>query len=212
MRNAKLYRIAGILSLVTIGYNLIEGVVSTLYGASDETLALFGFGVDSFVEVLSGVGVFHMIWRMKKNPIDKRDQFEVFALRITGFAFYILVVGLILGSILTVIFKAQPQTTMVGIIISSISIITMYFLYKTKLKVGRELQSQPIVSDANCTKTCFYLSFILLGSSVIYHFFNIPFIDTVGSLGIAYYAYREGREAFEKARSKSLSCGDQCCE
>ncbi len=61
----KLYRRAWILSIITIGYNIIEGTVSTFFGAEDETLALFGFGVDSFVEVISGVCIAHMIWRMQ---------------------------------------------------------------------------------------------------------------------------------------------------
>ncbi len=77
-----------ILSYVTIGYNVIEGIVSTFFGASDETLALFGFGLDSFVEVLSGVGIAHMIYRMKRNPVKERDNFEITALKITGTALY----------------------------------------------------------------------------------------------------------------------------
>ena len=141
---------AWILSLITIGYNLIEGVVSTFFGASDETLALFGFGVDSFVEVLSGIGIAHMIIRMKKHPIASRDQFEISALKITGTSFYILVAGLIIGAVLSVIYQSNPETTLVGIIISTISILTMYILYRQKLKVGKELNSEPIISDANC--------------------------------------------------------------
>jgi len=70
----KLYRRAWVLSFITIGYNIVEGVVATLFGAEDETLALFGFGVDSFVEVISGVGIAHMIWRLQKNPSNLLSQ------------------------------------------------------------------------------------------------------------------------------------------
>ena len=55
------------LSILTIGYNLLEGLISVYFGISDETLALLGFGVDSFVEVISGFGVAHMIWRMRRR-------------------------------------------------------------------------------------------------------------------------------------------------
>ena len=65
-----------------------------------------------------------------------------------------------------------------------------------KLKVGKELDSAAIISDAKCTMTCFYLSFILLAASLIYEFFKIPFVDAIGGLGIAFFAFREGREAF----------------
>ena len=205
------YKVSFILSVITILYNLIEGVVSTVFGASDETLALFGFGVDSFVEVLSGIGIAHMILRMKKHPVEKRDSFEITTLKITGAAFYILVAGLITGAVLSIIYQSEPQTTMVGIIISALSIFTMYFLYKSKLKVGRELNSDPIISDANCTRTCFYLSFILLASSALYELFKVPYVDALGSLGIAWYAFKEGKESFGKAKLKKLSGCDGCC-
>ncbi len=200
-----------ILSFITIGYNLLEGIVSTFYGASDETLALFGFGLDSFVEVLSGIGIAHMIYRMKRNPVVERDSFEITALKVTGTALYILTAGLVIGAILAVINKSEPDTTLAGIIIAVLSILTMYFLYREKIKVGQQLDSQPIISDAKCTKTCFYLSFILLASSLLYELWQIPYVDALGSLGIAWYAWKEGREAFENARSKSLSCSSDCC-
>ncbi len=205
------YRLALLLSYITIGYNLVEGILSTGFGASDETLALFGFGVDSFVEVISGIGVTHMIWRIRKNGEQPRDRFEITALKITGTAFYLLVAGLLLGSALTLYMGIRPETTRVGVFISVVSILTMYVLFRQKLKAGQELQSAPIISDAHCTKTCFYLSFILLGSSLIYEFFRVPYVDAAGSLGIAWYAYKEGKEAFEKARSKNLTCSDSCC-
>lgn len=206
----QLFSLAYILSFITILYNLLEGGISTFLGAEDETLALFCFGVDSFVEVISGLGIAHMIFRMKKVEIGNRDKFEKYALKITGTAFYILTTGLIIGSGLSIYFGQTPKTTFVGIVVSSISIFTMYFLYRYKFETGKLLDSAPIISDANCTKTCFYLSFILLGSSLIYEFFRIPYVDALGSLGIAWYAFKEGKEAFSKAKSGSLRCADSC--
>ena len=202
---------AYILSLITIGYNLLEGIVSTFFGASDETLALFGFGLDSFVEVLSGVGIAHMIYRMRRSDISERDQFEVRALRITGTALYVLTAGLVIGAILAIVKGSEPDNTMSGVIIAVLSILTMYFLYSEKMRIGEALESQPIISDAKCTKTCFYLSFILLVSSGIYELWQIPYVDALGSLGIAWYAWKEGKEAFENAKAKSLSCSSDCC-
>ena len=210
--NAKNLQIAFYLSLITIFYNLIEGLISVYFGSVDDTLALFGFGVDSFVEVISGLGIFHMILRMKKNPIEQRDDFERTALKITGFSFYLLAAGLIIGSILNLIYNIQPQTTFWGIIISSISIFTMYILVQYKLKVGKALKSDAIIADANCTKTCLYLSFILLASSLTYEIFKIGYLDIAGSIGIAYFAFNEGKESIEKSKSEKLSCSceDEC--
>ncbi len=205
-----LLKLAMNLSLFTIFYNLLEGGLATWFGASDETLALFGFGLDSFVEVLSGLGIAHMIYRMQRNPISRRDAFEKKALQITAVAFYFLTAGLVLGAGLSIYTGAQPRTTWVGIIISAVSILTMYVLYRAKLRVGQRLDSAPMISDARCTLTCFYLSFILLGSSLLYEIFALAYVDALGSLGIAYYAFQEGKEAFEKARTGKLTCGNAC--
>ena len=195
-----------VLAVITIVYNIIEGVVSVFFGLEDETLALFGFGVDSFVEVISGIGILHMVIRMKRSNVNKRDDFERTALKITGFSFYLLTAGLVFGSVLNIINNLKPETTIVGIIVSVISIFTMYYLMNAKLKVGKELNSDAIIADANCTKTCFYLSFLLLSSSGLYEIFHIAYIDIAGSLGIAYFAFKEGREAFEKSVSENLAC------
>ena len=209
----KLIRTAIVLSLITIFYNIAEGVISVYFGAGDETLALLGFGVDSFVEVISGIGIAHMIFRMKYAKVQTRDSFERTALRVTGTAFYILTVGLIIGSVLNIINNVKPETTIPGIIIATISIATMYWLMTSKLKVGKALNSDAIIADAHCTKTCFYLSFILLASSGLYELFSIAYFDVLGSLGIAYFAFKEGKEAFEKAKSGNLMCNcDDHCE
>ncbi len=63
------------LGLVTVVYNIIEAVVSIGFGLADDTLALLGFGVDSLVEVISGLGIVHMVLRMRKSPVESRDQF-----------------------------------------------------------------------------------------------------------------------------------------
>lgn len=197
---------AFLLSLITIFYNTAEGIISVYFGVSDDALALLGFGVDSFVEVISGIGIAHMILRMKYSKVEARDTFEKTALRITGTAFYLLTIGLIIGSVLNIINDVKPDSTLPGIIIAGISILTMYWLMTSKLKVGRALNSDAIIADANCTKTCFYLSFILLASSGLYELFSIAYFDILGSLGIAYFAFKEGREAFEKAKSGHLLC------
>src|SRR5215208_8318715 len=82
------------LALFTIFYNLVEGLISVFFGLSDETLTLFGFGVDSFIEVMSGIGILAMVSRIRQHPEAPRSQFERTALRVTGTSFYLLVVGL----------------------------------------------------------------------------------------------------------------------
>ena len=209
---ADLLRKALLLSLLTIGYNLVEGIVSVGFGAAGDTLALFGFGVDSFVEVISGLGIAHMVIRMRKGSVEQRDGFERTALRITGMSFYLLSAGLLLGAGINAWRGIVPESSTPGIAIAILSLLTMYWLMKAKLAAGRALDSDAIIADANCTKTCFYLSAVLLLSSGLFAATGIGWFDQFGSLGIAWFAYAEGREALDKARSGSLSCGchDSC--
>ena len=189
------------LALFTIFYNLAEGLVSVAFGISDETLTLFGFGVDSFIEVLSGIGILAMVLRIRQHPGTPRSQFEKAALRMTGTAFYLLVIGLAITAIYNLVIGHKPETTLPGLIISVVSIAVMWILVAGKRKVGRALDSQPILSDANCTMVCIYMSLVLLISSVIYELTGFGFVDTIGALGLIWFSYSEGKESFEKASS-----------
>lgn len=202
----KYYRIALALALFTIFYNIIEGVVSTYFGYNDESLALFGFGSDSFIEVISGLGIAHMIYRIKINPTMEKDNFERTALHITGYSFYALVIGLVLTSAYNIFTKQKPETTFWGIIISVISIAVMWGLIILKIKTGKKLNSNAIIADAQCTKVCIYMSVVLLLSSILYEASNIYYIDSIGSIAISYLAFKEGQECFLKAKGCTCSC------
>lgn len=205
-----LYKRAFWLSLFTIFYNIIEGIVSMTLGYADETLSLFGFGADSFIEVISGIGIAIMILRIKQNPESEKSRFEVTALKITGSAFYLLSAGLFAGIILNIIHHHKPETTLWGIIISSVSIIVMIWLMNAKKSIGKKLNSAPIIADANCTRVCVYMSVVLLLSSLVYEFTGFAYADAIGAAGLIYFSLSEGKEAFEKAKGKECGCDEHC--
>lgn len=209
---SKLYRAAFALAVLTIAYNLAEGITATYFGFTDESLALFGFGIDSFIEVLSGLGIAHLVWRIWRTGESERDNFEKTALKITGFAFYALFTGLLATAVYNLWQAHNPETTFWGVIISIISIFVMILMIAAKDRVGKKLDSDAILADSNCTKVCVYMSLILLASSAIYELTNFAYIDIAGTLGIACFAFREGRECFEKAAGKNCcaaSCGNR---
>lgn len=204
--NKKHWDTALLLGFFTVFYNLAEGLVSVYFGVSDETIALFGFGVDSFIEVLSGIGIIAMILRIRQNPDAPRSQFEQTALRITGTSFYILAAGLGLTIVVNLVTGHKPETTVPGAIIAVLSIVVMLWLVAAKRKVGRALNSSPILADANCTMTCVYMSIVLLAASLVYHLTGFGFVDSLGAAGLVYFSYHEGREAFEKAAGMECGC------
>ena len=195
----KYWQFALWLALFTIFYNFAEGLISIYFGAQDETLTLFGFGIDSFIEVMSGFGILAMVLRIRQNTDAPRSQFERTALRITGTSFYLLAAGLGATAIYNLFTTHKPKTTLPGLVIALISIALMWLLVMGKRKVGRMLGSSPILADANCTMVCIYMSVVLLASSLIVQFTGFGFADSLGALGLIYFSINEGKEAFEKA-------------
>jgi divalent metal cation (Fe/Co/Zn/Cd) transporter len=202
----KLYNQAFMLSLFTIFYNIVEGLISMVLGYADETLSLFGFGADSFIEVISGIGIAVMILRIRQNPDSPKSGFEMTALKITGTAFYLLSAGLMAGIILNLINHNKPETTIWGIIVSIVSIGVMTWLLNEKKNVGMKLQSEAIIADASCTKICIYMSLVLLVSSLVYELTGFAYADVIGAAGLIYFSISEGNEAFEKAKGKECKC------
>jgi divalent metal cation (Fe/Co/Zn/Cd) transporter len=200
------------LALFTIFYNLLEGLISIFFGVTDEALTLFGFGIDSFIEVISGVGILALVIRVHQHPDTPRSQFERTALRVTGVSFYLLAIGLGATALYTLLSGHKPETTLPGLMISLISIVVMWVLVSGKRRVGRALDSSPILADANCTMVCIYMSSVLLASSLIYELSGFGFVDSIGALGLIWFSYGEGKEAFEKAAGIENCCEDEECK
>lgn len=205
------YDLALWLAVFTVVYNIFEGLVSIYFGLEDETLSLLGFGIDSFVEVISGIGIWHMVLRIRRHEAENPDRFEKTALRITAVAFYLLTVGLLATAALNLSTGHRPVTTFWGTVVSLISISFMWLLIHYKVKVGTALGSQAIIADAHCSRACLHFSLVLLVASLGYQLTGIGHIDAVGAIVIAALSLREGREAWSKAKGiQSCGCSNNC--
>jgi divalent metal cation (Fe/Co/Zn/Cd) transporter len=205
-KDPALYRWASVLALITIFYNIAEGLVSVFFGLEDESMSLFGFGLDSFVEVISGIGIWHMIRRIRQNEGENPDRFEQRALRITGTGFYLLTAGLAITAAVDLYRGHKPETAFWGIVIALVSILSMWLLIHYKVKVGKRLNSPAILADAACTRACLQLSIVLLAASAGYELTGFGGLDSIGALVIGVLCFREGREAFQKAATGSFAC------
>jgi len=188
-------------AVLTIVFNIVEGVVSIWFGVSDDMLTLSGFGVDSFIETISAVGVAVMISRIRNNQDTDKIRFEITALKITGWCFYILAVILTAGAVFNLVQGHKPESTLAGVIISLISIVSMLGLIAAKKKLGRKLNCQPLIADANCNLVCVYMSVVLLVASGAFELFDLGWIDTVGTAGIIFFSVKEGKESLEQAKA-----------
>jgi len=149
-----------------------------------------------------------MVLRIRRNPGTPRSEFERTALRVTGTGFFLLAAGLLVTAGYNLVTRHRPETALPGLVVSLLSIAFMAGLVAAKRKVGRALDSAPILADANCSLVCIYMSLVLLAASFIYQLTGFGFVDSLGALGLIYFSVREGREAFEKARGVEEVCKD----
>lgn len=202
----RLFKRAAAFAAFVCLYNVGEGIVAMLMGYADESLTLFGFGVDSFIEVSSNLGVLYMIFRIRENPLSDRSSFERTALNITGYSFYALAATLVMGIVLSVLTEHRPTNTFWGVLISCVSIVVMYFVASSQLKTGAALHSEAIIADARCTMICIYMSIVLLVSSLVYTLTGFAYADAIGAAGLVYFSIEEGKEALDKAKGKKTCC------
>jgi divalent metal cation (Fe/Co/Zn/Cd) transporter len=179
------HRQALLLSFLTVGYNLLEGVASLVFAGLAGSAALLGFGIDSFVECLSGL---IMVWRFSR-PGDDRERTAV---RLVGWALLILAVYVGYESTVRLYLRDAPEPTAVGIVIALISLVAMPVLFFAKRSVGKGIGSQSLLADAQQTLGCILLSLALLFGLGFNYLFGLWQADPIAGLVIAGFLVREG--------------------
>src|SRR2546422_6878298 len=148
------------LEYFTIAWNTLEGLVAVIAGAMAGSISLVGFGLDSFIEVISGAT---LLWRMSVDAdLSRRERNEKLSLRIVGISFLVLAAYIAFESIADLLEKKAPEHSLAGIILATVSLIVMPLLFRAKMRVGHELGSAAMNADAKQSQFCSYLSAILL--------------------------------------------------
>jgi protein-tyrosine-phosphatase len=186
------------LSWFTVGYNILEGIASLIAGALAGSIALTGFGLDSFVESLSG-GI--MLWRFGrpgKLTEEQEERIEQRAARLVAVTFFVLAAYVLYESCRKLILREPPQRSLFGIIIALASLVVMPLLYAAKLRVGRALGSRSLIADSRQTLACVFLSaglLIGLGANYLFHFW---IADALVGLLVTGYLVKEGWDTWRK--------------
>ena len=190
----ELHRRALFLSYFTVAYNLIEGILSILAGSMADSIALIGFGLDSFVESLSGMIV---IWRFRlhgKISAEEEEKVEGKAARFIGYTFFILGLYVLYESIKKLYLGETTEPSLFGILIAIVSLITMPILFSLKYRTGRQLGSRSLMADSKETLACSFLSLALLAGLGLNYLYGLWQADPVIGFVIVGYLIKEGRE------------------
>jgi divalent metal cation (Fe/Co/Zn/Cd) transporter len=178
------------LEYFTVGWNAIEGVVAVVSGATAGSIALVGFGLDSFIEVTSGMT---LLWRMRVDAdVHRRELNERRALRIVGACFLLLAAYVAYESASNLWSKTPSEHSVPGIILACVSLIVMPLLSTAKRRVGHALGSAAMHADAKQTEFCTYLSAILLLGLLLNATLGLWWADPVAGLVMVPIIAREG--------------------
>lgn len=190
------------LEWLTLGWNVVEGVVSVGAGAIAGSPSLLGFGIDSFIESLSG-GV--LLWRLADG--DEGEARERLALRLVGVSFFLLAAYVAFESIRDLALGDAPGKSVVGIAIATASLVVMPVLARAKRRVASALGSRALEADSRQTDLCAWLSAIVLGGLALNAAFGWWWADPVAGLVMAPIVAREGWEAW---RGERCECDGAC--
>lgn len=188
------------LEYFTVGYNILEAVLSIAFGHMAKSIALIGFGLDSIVESLSGCV---LIWRLKKHgkiSEAEEERIEKRAMRFVAVTFFILGMYILFQSVKKLLTHDMPAPSLPGILIAMASLIIMPILSYSKYRVGRNINSEALVADAKETLACAMLSvalFLGLGANYVFGFWQA---DAIVGLIIVAFLFREGLEVWKESR------------
>ncbi len=192
------------LNYATLVYNSLEGFLAVTFGLLAGSVALVGFGVDSFIEMTASAVA---LWRLRAdvNPIQ-RERTEYLTLRVIGLCFLALAIYIGADAGQALLARTAPRRSGVGIILAGASLVVMPLLARAKRSIAMQLRSGALAAEARQTMICTYLSAILLGGLVLNVLFGWWWADPVAAIAMIPFIAWEGVEGL---RGRS-ACSDGC--
>lgn len=194
------------LEYLTVGWNVVEGVIAVAAALAAGSVALLGFGLDSFVESTSGL---ILLWRLSTeqgstgSSAEYIERLDRRAHRLVGATLFLLATYIIIDSALALWSGERPEVSFVGLGLVSVSIAVMLWLARAKARAARELGSRALEADSFQTLACWWLSIVTLAGLALNAALGWWWADPIAGLGVAWLIVREGREAW---RGEACGC------
>ncbi len=204
LTRAAVVRRGALLTWLTIAYNTVEAVVALIAGGIAGSVALIGFGLDSVIELSSGLAG---VWRLRRDADPAaRAHAERVALRVIGASFVLLAAYVAVDAVASLALQEAPDESPVGVVIAAASLLVMPLLARAKRRVAAQLSSRVLTAESRQTELCAYLSAILLAGLLLNAQLGWWWADPVAALVMVPIIAREGVEAL---RGRTV-CAD-CC-
>jgi len=197
------------LEVVTIAWMLVEACVAVGAGIIARSVLLTAFGVDSVVELLSGIVLF-MRLRLELLRGDSYDieSLEARTTSISAVLLLLLCVFVLLSSLAGLALRIQPEGSIAGVAISAIAIVAMPLLALGKRRVNAVLQSASLRADIAETVSCAYLAAVTLAGLVASMWLGLWWAQYIAALLLLAWLVPETREAFEHRRDNGRDQGE----
>ena len=190
-----------LLEYCTVGWNILEAIVSIGAGAVAGSVSLIGFGADSLIETSSGA---ILLWRLHDG--EKGAGREQLALRLVGVSFLLLAVYVAVDASRALWLREPPESSPVGIAVTALSLTVMPVLARAKRRVAVAMSSSALAADSRQTDLCAYLSAILLVGLVLNAFLGWWWADPVAGLAMVPIIVREGIQALRGRKCSDCGC------
>ena len=201
----KLYKRGLLLEYFTVGYNIIEAILSIAFGSIVNSIALVGFGLDSIVESLSGLV---LIWRLRQHQKiteEEEERVEKKAMKFIAITFLVLALYVLFQSVKKLVFQEIPYPSLPGIIVAIVSIVVMPILTLQKYRIGKKINSKALIADSKETLACFFLSLALLLGLGLNYLLGFWQADPIVGMIIVVFLLREGIESWKESNEKEES-------
>lgn len=189
------FKLGLLLSYLTVGYNVVEGIISVILGSITGSVALVGFGLDSFIESLSGSV---MIWRLSKHgkiSHEEEERVEAKAATYVGITFFVLGAYVLYESAGALLNREVAEPSLFGIVIAVLSLLVMPTLAYLKNQTGKAIGSHSLVADSKQTLVCVLMSVALLIGLLCNYLFGLWWLDPVAGLFFVVILFKEGYSA-----------------
>jgi divalent metal cation (Fe/Co/Zn/Cd) transporter len=187
------------LSYLSIAIALLEAGLTIPVGLAAGSIALLGFGLDSFIEVGSSSAV---LWGMAGRHDERRVHREQTSLKVVGALLLALAAYIAYDSLVSLVQHEHPQRSVFGIAVLALSLGAMIWLRRSKRAVAAELESDALAADAKQSEFCAYLSAIALVGLTLNATLGLWWADPVAAIVMVPVIVREGIEAVQ---------GKKCC-
>jgi divalent metal cation (Fe/Co/Zn/Cd) transporter len=195
------------LEYLTVGWNIVEGIIAVSAGLAAGSVALLAFGIDSFVEMTSGA---ILAWRLlaetKARDAEAVEALDRKARKLVGISLFLLGAWVLFDATRALWTRDKPEASVVGIVVTSVSLLVMSWLAREKRRSAAALKSRALESDSFQTTACWWLSLITLAGIGVNTAFGWWWADPVAALGATVFIIREAREAWRGEDSCS-DCG-----